>query len=215
MTVGAQGFFTDETPDSDVAQLLAPHATALITHVRSDDSRILDLVRAGAGVADEAGVDDMGWPELYAALDDSSMALTARPSTGVRFPGIFDAGENTVDWIVEVAGKAVVAVVRAAIIGPDRATGIGVQLRSGAVSGASVLDADGRATLPLVDSQQRPMTESAAWDHDWTATSVVIGAAVTETRETRERVRRWVRARLDRPGDDALLAEILASESAY
>ena len=78
MTVGAQGFFTDETPDSDVAQLLAPHATALITHVRSDDSRILDLVRAGAGVADEAGVDDMGWPELYAALDDSSMALTAR-----------------------------------------------------------------------------------------------------------------------------------------
>jgi hypothetical protein len=43
VTVGAQGFFTDETPDSDVAQLLAPHATALITHVRSDDSRILDL----------------------------------------------------------------------------------------------------------------------------------------------------------------------------
>ena len=161
MTVGAQGFFTDETPDSDVAQLLAPHATALITHVRSDDSRILDLVRAGAGVADEAGVDDMGWPELYAALDDSSMALTAglvEPSgrgddyalaagadagpahkgdaaaitRGVASinwsavpPGIFDAGENTVDWIVEVAGKAVVAVVRAAIIGPDRATGIG------------------------------------------------------------------------------------------
>ena len=88
-------------------------------------------------------------------------------------------------------------------------------MRSGAVSGASVLDADGRATLPLVDRQQRPMTESAAWDHDWTATSVVIGAAVTETRETRERVRRWVRARLDRPRDDALLAEILASESAY
>ncbi|HEY1441695.1 MAG TPA: hypothetical protein VGF65_12860, partial [Mycobacterium sp.] len=251
LTVGAQGFFTDDTLDSDVAQLLAPHGTALITHVRNDDSRILDLVRAGAGVADEAGVDDIGWPELYAALDDSSMTLAAKlaePSgrrddyalaagvdaglahkgdaapiaRGVASinwssvpPAIFDAGENTIEWIVEVAGVAVVAVVRAAIIGPDPATGIGVQLRSGAFSGASVLDADGRATLPLVDSQQRPMTESAAWDHDWTATSVIIGTDVTETRETRERVRRWVRARLDRPGDDALLAEILASESAY
>jgi hypothetical protein len=38
----------------------------LITHVRRDDSRILNLVRAGAGVA------DIGWPEMYAALDDSS-----------------------------------------------------------------------------------------------------------------------------------------------
>jgi hypothetical protein len=251
LTVGAQGFFTDDTLDSDVAQLLVPHATALITHVRSDDSRILDLVRAGAGVADEAGVDDIGWPELYAALDDSDMKLTARlaePSrrrddyalaAGVEAglahkgdaaaiargvasinwssvpPAIFDAGENTIEWIVEVAGMAVVAVVRAAIIGPDPATGIGVRLRSGAVSGASVLDADGRATLPLVDGQQRPMTESAAWDHDWTATSVIIGTDVTETRETRERVRRWVRARLDQPGDDAFLAEILASESAH
>jgi hypothetical protein len=96
----------------------------------------------------------------------------------------------------------VVAVVRAAVIGPDPATGIGVQLRSGAVSGSGVLDADGRAALPLVDTQQRPMTESAAWDHDWTATSVIIGAQVSETRETRDRVRRWVRARLDRPGDE-------------
>jgi hypothetical protein len=254
LTVGAQGFFTDDTLDSDVAQLLAPHARALITHVRSDDPRIVDLVRAGAGVADEAGVDDIGWPELYASLDDSSMIVAERPAQpsgrrddyalaagadaglgrkgdaapiarGVASinwsavpPAIFDAGENTVEWIVEVAGTAVVAAVRAAIIGPDPATDIGLQLRSGAISGAGVLDADGRATLTLVDSQQRPMTESAAWDHDWSGTSVIIGvqaSGVSETRETRERVRRWVRARLDRPGDDAFLAEILASESAY
>jgi hypothetical protein len=76
------------------------------------------------------------------------------------------------------------------------------------------LDADGRAALTLVDGQQRRMTESAAWDHDWTATSVIVGTDVIDTRETRERVRRWVRARLDRPGDEAFLAEILASESA-
>ena len=34
LTVGAQGFFTDDTLDSDVTELLAPHAAALITHLR-------------------------------------------------------------------------------------------------------------------------------------------------------------------------------------
>jgi hypothetical protein len=52
-------------------------------------------------------------------------------------------------------------------------------------------------------------------------TSVIIGAQLsgaTEARETRERVRRWAGARLDRPADpenQAFLAEILAGESAY
>jgi len=223
------------------------YASALITHVRSDDPRILDLVRAGAGLADEVGMDDTGWPELIAALDDSSIvlampggrrddyALAAGADPGPRSaapmargiasinwsvvpPRIFDAAENTVDWSVEVAGTAVVAVVRAAIIGPDPPTGIAVQLRSGTISGTSALDADGHATLPLLDTQQRSVTESAAWDHDWSATSVIIGAQVSgviETRETRERVRRWARARLDRPASDAFLAEILAAESDY
>ncbi|OMC54399.1 hypothetical protein A5745_20135 [Mycobacterium sp. IS-2888] len=244
LTVGAQGFFTDDTLDSDVTQLLAPHAAALLMHARSDDPRVLDLVRAGAGVADEAGVDGIGWPELHAALDDSSAlpsmpgrhqddyALAAAGDAGTRGatavaggvasinwsavpPAIFDAAEDTVEWSVEAAGAAPIAVVRAAVIGPDPAIGIEVRLRSGAIGGAGVLDAAGRATLPLVNDRQ-PMTESAAWDHDWTATSVTVGAdASAETRETRERVRRWARTRLDRPGDDAFLAEILAAESAY
>jgi hypothetical protein len=133
-------------------------------------------------------------------------------------PATFDAGENTIDWGVEVAGAAAVAVVRAAVIGPEPAAGVAVQLRSGAIGGSGALDADGRATLPLIDGQQRPVTESAAWDHDWSATSVIIGAPAAgarETHETRERVRRWARARLGRPGDDAFLAEILAAESDY
>ena len=66
LTSGAQGFFTDDTLDSDVVELLAPHAPAFIAHLRGGDPRILDLVRAGAGLADEVGVDDTGWPELYA-----------------------------------------------------------------------------------------------------------------------------------------------------
>jgi len=244
LTSGAQGYFTDDTLDSDVMGLLAPHAPALITHVRDGDPRILDLVRAGAVLADEVGVDAAGWPELYAALDDSGTILVmpsgrrddyalaagagagargavpiARGVASIRWsavpPGIFDAGENTVDWRVEVAGTAVVAVVRAAVIGPDPATGIAVQLRSGAIGGSGALDVDGGATLPLVDDQQRPVTESAAWDHDWSATSLIIGGEVMETLETRQRVRRWARARLDRPPNDAFLAEVLAAESDY
>lgn len=116
-------------------------------------------------------------------------------------------------------GASAVAVVSAALIGPDLATGVVVRLRSGAVSGGGVLDGDGIAILPLIDTAQRPMTESAAWDHDWAATTVTVGVETTETRETRDRIRRWARARLDRPPaadtGDAFLAEILAAESSY
>ena len=38
-------------------------------------------------------------------------------------PGIFDAGENTIEWIVEVAGTAVIAIVRAADAGTVRPAG--------------------------------------------------------------------------------------------
>lgn len=242
LTAGAQGFFADDTLDSDVAGLLAPHAAALAAHLADGDPRALDLVRAGAALADELGVDGPGWPELFAAVEDSAAvlafpsgrrddyALAAGADAGPRSatpiargvasvhwggvpPGIFDAGENTVDWTIEATGTAVVALVRAAVIGPDAPTGIGVRLRSGTISGTGALDAGGRATLPLTDAG--PLSESAAWDHDWSAASVLIGVETTESAATRERVRRWARARLDRPADDAFLAEILAAESAY
>ncbi|SPM34083.1 hypothetical protein BN1232_05540 [Mycobacterium rhizamassiliense] len=240
LTVGAQGFFTDDTLDSDAAELLAPHAAALIGHAGSGDPRIADMVRAGGGLADDIGVDSGRWPELLAALDDSSIvlslpsdrrddyALAAGSDAGPRGaapiargvasiswsavpPAIFDAGEDTVEWSVEAAGAAV----RAAIIGPDLPSGIAVRLRSGAITGTGVLDAGGRATLPLLDAQGQPMTEAAAWNHDWAATAVLVGADTAEARETRERVRRWARSRLDRPPADAFLAEILAAESSY
>lgn len=244
LTAGAQGFFADDTLDSDVTQLLAPHAAALLSQLRSDDSRVVDLVRAGAGLAEEIGVDGDRWPELTAALDDSSLILTlpsdrrddyalaagagpgprgagaiARGVASVAWsgvpPAVFDAGENTVGWSIEARGSTVVAVVRAAVIGPDPATGIAVRLRSAAIEGRASLDATGRATVQLADGQGRPLTESAAWDHDWSATSVLVGAETTESPQIRERARRWARSRLDRPPRDAFLAEILASESAY
>jgi hypothetical protein len=247
LTDDAQGFFTDDTLDSDVAALLAPHAAALTTHVRSDDARIVALVRAGAGLADEVGLEGVGWPELQAVLDDSTSITTPAggrrddyalaagsdpvPRRGTSIaqgvasidwsavpPGIFDAAENTVEWSVEVTGAAASAVVRAAVIGPDPATGIAVRLRSQAISSTGALDADGRATLPLVDTQQRPLTEQVAWDHDWPTTAVIIGAEIAnaaESRDVRDRVRRLARLRMDQPGEDAFLAEVLASESTY
>jgi hypothetical protein len=251
LTSGAQGFFTDDTLDSDVTQLLAPHAATLLSHLQADDARVRSLVRASADLADETGVDDGEWPELYAALENSTSisdlkvgrqddyALAAGGDAGSRGaaaigrgvasidwsavpPGIFDAAEDTVDWSVKPAGPAVVAIVRAALIGPDPATGISVRVRSGAVSGDGALDADGSATLPLVDAQQRPMPESSAWDHDWPATTVTVGAPLSEAsepRDVRDRVRRWARSRLERPAgrgaDKAFLAEVLAGESAY
>ena len=93
--------------------------------------------------------------------------------------------------------------------------GAGLQ---GLQGGIGRLDADGRATLPLVDTQQRPLTQQVAWGHDWPTTAVIIGAEIsdaTESRDVRDRVRRLARLRMDQPGDDAFLAEILASESAY
>ncbi|MDR3658724.1 MAG: hypothetical protein P4L48_24660 [Mycobacterium sp.] len=247
LTAAAQSYFSDDTFDSDVTELLSAHGSALAARMRGGDPRVLGLARAAAGLADEVGVDDPAWADLSAALQDSSAipdlpsgrrddyALAAGAGGGARGateiargvasirwsavpPGIFDAGENTVEWNIEVADAAVLAVVRVAIIGPGLPTGIAVQLRSGAFSCAGALDADGRAVLPLVDAQGQPVTESAAWDHDWSVTSVDVGAPLseaTETPEARERLRRWARARLDRPADDAFLAEILAAESAY
>ncbi|WP_310776939.1 hypothetical protein [Mycobacterium sp. Z3061] len=247
LTAGAQGYFTDDTLDSDVSQLLAPHAAALTGHAHSDDSRVREMVRAGAELADEVGLEGEDWAELSVAVEDSATALTmptgfrddyalaagsqpgpgpgtaigrgvASINWGAVPPGIFDAAEDTVDWSVEAAGPAVVAVVRAAVIGPDPATDVAVRVRSGDISGAGALDAGGRATVPLVDGQRSGLTESAAWNHDWPTTAVIIGAPMTETtepREARDRIRAWVRARLDQPPPDAYLAEVLASESSY
>lgn len=244
LTVGAQNFFPDDTLDSDVAGLLAPHAGALMGHVRSDDPRVTDLVRAGAGLAEEVGAEGDRWPEVFAALDDPSVipavrsdrrddyALAAGAGAGPRGeapvargvasiawggvpPAIFDAGENTVEWLIEADGAAVVAVVQAAVIGPDPATGIPVRLRSGTVEGSGTLDATGRATFALSDARLGALAESGAWGHDWSSASVLVGAETTESPETRERVRRWARDRLALPPPEAFLAEILASESSY
>ena len=70
----------------------------------------------------------------------------------------------------------------------------------------------------LVDAAGVSLTEGVAWNHDWTSTIVSVGADLADTPEaaqTRRRIRDHVRSRLQRPGPDAFLAEILAAESDY
>jgi hypothetical protein len=67
----------------------------------------------------------------------------------------------------------------------------------------------------MVDAQQQPVSESAAWNHDWERTTVTVGADVDESPQTRQRVRDFARAGLAAPAGDAFLAEIVAAESDY
>lgn len=92
LTAGAQGYFTDDTLDSDVSQLLAPHAAALAGHAYSDDSRVREMVRAGAELADEVGLEGADWAELSVAVEDSATALTM--PTGFRDDYALAAGSE-------------------------------------------------------------------------------------------------------------------------
>jgi len=223
-TAALQDYFTEDTLDSDIAGLLAPHRQALASTAASGDPRILGLARSCVDLADEAGLGD--WSEVLAAQgsprqDDYALAAgqpgavgdgaiadgVASVSWTAVPPRTFDAAEHTIDWSVWARDGAVVADIRVATIGP--ADGIPVRLDSGSIGGGGTLDIDGNATVPL------SATENQAWGHDWTDTAVTVGAGTGETAAVRDRVRRYVRARLAAPGADAFLAEILAAEADY
>jgi hypothetical protein len=233
VTAAAQDFFSDDTFDSDVAGLIRPHAVALGSLVREGDPRVAELVRACSELAEDVGVEfdadfeavpagagrrddyalaaglDLGQRGTAIASGVSSINWAAVPAR------IFDAAENTVEWRIEATGPVAKSVVRAEMSGTGSPAGIAVRLRSGTVVGTGVLDADGNAIFPLVDAQQQPMTESAAWDRDWRSTVVTIGVDLEESPHARQRIRAFARTRLDRPASDAFLAEILAAESDY
>jgi hypothetical protein len=229
LTAGAEDFFTVDTFDSDVAEVLRPHVAALNAHVQEGDPRIVELVERCADLADEVGI-AFDTPARAARRDDYALAAggergratSATVASGVGSvqwsavpSGIFDAAENTADWSVETVEGVVTATVRVALSGLASPNGVAVRLRSGPWDGDGILGADGRATFRVVDSDRQPVSESAAWGHDWRATTLTIGADTGETEQTRERVRRFARARLAAPADDAYLAEIVAAESDY
>lgn len=233
LTAAVEDYFTDDTFDSDIAELLGPH-TGILVDSRSGDPRVAELVRAAADLADDTGLDGWQAPEAVvavaetsrddyalaagAAVDAARRGAIARGLGSVSWAGVpplmFDAAEGTVDWVVEPAGSGAVATVTAAVIGPRSPNGVAVRFTSGAVSGSGALNAAGRASVPL-GTDAVAMTETAAWNHDWRSATATVGVAVDESPDTRQRVRELARTRLARPGDDAYLAEILAAESDY
>ena len=230
LTAAAQGFFADDTFDSDVAELLAPHTAALNDLVRGGDPRVVELVRVASELTDDVGI-VLAEPVPVAPRRDD-YALAAGADRGQRRagevaagtsslawaavpPAVFDAAESTIDWHLEASDAGATAIVGVEVSGSASPSGIGVRLRSGPFSGTGVLDGRGQARFPVVDGYGQPVTESAAWNHDWTPTTVAVGAPVEESPQTRQRVRDFARARLATPAGDAFLAEILAAESDY
>jgi hypothetical protein len=242
-TAGLDDFFGDNTLDSDLAGLLAPHADELRMQLLLGDPRIADLVRRCADLADDVGVDTPGWTELAETLaggaagaalpgrrDDYALAAGRRGGpepaeviargvasmawTGVP-GGVFDAADGTVDWTIAVEETGPVALVRTAVIGPRSPEGIQVTLHHKAFHATGALDDNGRIAAPLVGEDNRPVTAHEAWDADWSATALTVGVDVEEDPQARDRVRQFARQRLGSPHPDAYLAEILAAESDY
>jgi hypothetical protein len=229
LTAAAEDFFTDDTFDSDVAEILRPHVAALGAHVQEGDPRIVELVQKCADLADEVGI-AFDTPAQPARRDDYALAAggdvgrttSTTVAAGVGSvqwsavpSGIFDAAENTVDWSIETADEAVTADVRVELAGLGSPNGVAVRLRSGPFAGDGELSADGHAAFTLVGADGQSISESAAWGHDWRTTALTIGADAGESAQTRERVRDFARSRLASPADNAFLAEILAAESDY
>jgi hypothetical protein len=230
LTAAAQDFFADDTIDSDVAGLLVPHSAALNDHVQGGDPRVVELVRAASELTDDIGIVFAEPVPMTQRRDDYALAAgadrgqraagaIARGTSSIHWagvpPAVFDAADDTIEWLVEASEPGAHAVVDVQLSGGDSPSGIPVRLRSGALSGAGVLDHRGQASFVLIDDQQQPVTESSAWNHDWERTEVTVGADVDESPETRLRVRDFARARLAAPAGDAYLAEILAAESDY
>ncbi len=230
VTSAAQGFFADDTFDSDVTGLLAAHSEALNELVKAGDPRVIELVRSASELTDEVGIVFAEPVGTASRRDDYALAagaehspqsteaiargISSAPWAGVP-PGIFDAAEDTVDWLVEAPDSGVNAVVAVALLGSESSEGIAVRLQSGDIRGEGVLDQRGQSRFRLLDAQQQQVTESTAWNHDWRAAAVTVGVDVDESAHMRDRVREFARGRLAAPAPDAFLAEILAAESDY
>jgi len=230
LTAAAHEFFDDDTFDADTASLLRPHIGQLESSVGHHDSRISEIARTAVDLAEDSGVPVAVPAETTRRRDDYALAAAgpvgergahgdiARGRSSVQWsavpPGIFDAAEDTIDWAVRADDGRVSAVVITDVWGAQSPAGIAVRIRAGGVDGSGTLDPAGGATVALFDGAAAA-TEDAAWGHDWSAVTVLLGADVAETRQARDRVRSFARRRLSAPGADAYLAEILAAEAGY
>lgn len=216
--------FSDDTLDSDAADLLRPHTAVLAGYLDSSDDRIAELASRALDLADDLGCRGTPRPQpAIARRDDYALAAggagtaatpviaqgVASVSWAAVPPGVLDAAEDTVRWRIVPSGATVTARVSVTLLGAGGADGIGVRLDSAGVAAAGTLNARGEATLVL------PVTEGVAWNRDWSATTVTVGADVVETAEVRARIRRFARTLMAAPTGDAFLSERLAAEAQY
>lgn len=234
LTEATHEFFDADAFDADVTDLLRPHAPSFSVLAQHADSRIADLAQSCLALAEDVGVavdvpaeapvmaqrrrDDYALAAGAGARPGGAGAAIAEGRDSVRWtavpPRIFDAAEDTVIWSVRSAGATVEAAVRAEIWGDASSAGIPVHFSAGRYRGAGTLDATGAAIVPLFDGDE-PVTEDAAWDHDWSGATVVVGADADESPSARERVRELARSRLSRSDGDPFVAEHLAAEADY
>jgi len=81
--------FSDDTLDSDAAELLRPHTAALASYLDSSDDRIADDRIAG-GIADERIADDRIADDVRVGRDAAALFATGR--RGVLVRTLFDGG---------------------------------------------------------------------------------------------------------------------------
>jgi len=230
LTVAAEQFFTDDTFDSGIEELLAPYTGRLGAGGGDSDPRIRDLAGAALELAESHGIAvsapveaGLGVRADYALAAgtgrEAGSTAVARGTDTVQWSAVpaavFDAAENTVTWRIEADEQSVRAEIAVVVLQRGPSAGIPVLLSAQGATAAGVLDERGVARLRVVGPDDRPLTETSAWNIRWSDATVRIGAALEDPAGARQRVRALARARLDGPGADAFLVERLAAESLY
>jgi hypothetical protein len=100
-TVAAEDFFTDDTLDSDVEGLLAPHVSALSYLAAQGDPHVVALVDRCRELAEDIG---LGWAGAESTRSRSDYALAAGAVDGRRAGTVIAGGVSTVKLDSGAAG---------------------------------------------------------------------------------------------------------------
>jgi hypothetical protein len=214
-----------------VAGLLRPHSAALTAHLQGGDLRVIELVRICAELADDVGVAFGEADRVPLHRDD--YALAAGADMGRHGSTAIATGADSVNWGARPGSSTRRRTPSRGASRRPKASRRPLCAWSCRAPGWPPGSPCGCGPAPLVAMvcstptasrrsrswrEKRPVTESAAWDHDWRSTVVTVGVDLKESVEspqTRERIRDFSRARLRGPAGDAFLAEVLAAESDY
>lgn len=214
---------TPGTLDADPVQLLAEHTEAdLMCLAQSDIDGHRRIGQQALALAHQAGLllksgRNQRRPDYALAASGPKLAGTRAILSGVSTvcwqavpPGIFDAAEKNLSWSLE-ANPAVTLQVSTALVPGADPSGIGFDVVvAGQRAASGVLDADGRALVPL------ELTAEQAWQLTPDSVTVTVGADIDEPATVRDAVREFATARLGSCQEaDSFLAERDAAASDF